>query len=359
MPFRRRVWEAVLCFLFLLLEHSQARAARAISAVIRSAKSPTNATQESGFVFLHLSSIEYERHIDEISGANLSAAHIRFQPLYCQWEEQWRPEPEAHTLYGRHTDYVQVWSNELIPSTGFIDPNFCNPTTVYPRSDTFYDVDTHGWVISRELFHFSGHGHTVIPDEDLRGRIATTVYGDAGFEYLGSGYFFLSGGDNVSSRIGAIREAYGDIAIDHVALTLFDNCVIGDVRVRYELFAPETMTVFAYNDKGVLKQAELDGYMVGAVAAGHVSAEHVLSGVLNEDFLYFWEQKVIVVLLAWAIWAHSGNPTDRLWLFALIGTMMLWLKSFLRQTQWFRPAYCGPISLAVWIAWFVRGPRLI
>jgi hypothetical protein len=117
------------------------------------------------------------------------------------------------------------------------------------------------------------------------------------------------------------------------------------------------MTVFAYNEKGVLKKAKFEGYLIGAVAVGHVSAEKVLSEIVSGEFLYFWEQKMIVGILAWSIWVNTRNPIDRIWHFTLVGSGMLWLRSFLWETPSFCAAKLGPPVLVIWVIWLLRSLR--
>jgi hypothetical protein len=123
-------------------------------------------------------------------------------------------------------------------------------------------VRADGWTISEELFDLCETDRYPVLGDDAKQKMSEIIYEESAFSYLSVGFFFRSGGESIESRVARMWQAHGRIGMDHVAHNLFDNCLISDVRVRSELFGPENMTVFAYNDHGGLKKSESKEYLI-------------------------------------------------------------------------------------------------
>jgi hypothetical protein len=331
------IWEFALCLLFLIFDHADSRPWRTVQTLIRSATSPLtpSAANSSGFVFLHLN---WEPNL-----TNLSRGWVKRR--YCGWRE---------ILIGEFTEYRRVWSDEPIPSDDFLDPNYRNPSTPCPGYEFSVDRQIGEWVLSKELFD-STSTHFLRPSEKMPFEQIYANYVNAGYEPLGQGYACISAAGDLRARVAEVWQEYGEIGNDHVAAMIMENCHVGDVCVRIEIFDPEEVTVFAYNDQGVLKKGEFEGYTIGRVVQGTLRETEVLTELPVDEPMYLFERCLIVALLVWSIWVSASDPSDRNWRFTLVGSTMLWLRSCMWNTVWFDPKKWGPLALAVWIARVVKG----
>jgi hypothetical protein len=179
------------------------------------------------------------------------------------------------------------------------------------------------WMLNEELFDSHMTTHYLVPPLTGPFKAIYSEYVALGFEPLHLGYSCISAAGDLPARIAKVRQDYGPISDNHMAAMIKENCHIGDVCMRAEVFDLDEVTVVAFNDRGVLKKGEFEGRMIGGVVKGRVSEAEVLTELQSDKPMYVWERGLIIALLAWSLWASARDPSDRNWQFALVGSAML------------------------------------
>jgi hypothetical protein len=269
---------------------------------------------------------------------------IRFHSQYCQWIEE--PLSDLDLVASRYlVSYSTRWENDLFPDDTFVDRNYRNSiTTRIPSWSKTMNIAAKNLTISEALFTSAPLNAVHIPTSAELLAFNASRYASLGFSYIGRGYYYLSGKRNLAKRLRKIRSLHSRAAENAVVEILMANCKVGDVRFRYELFAPDTLSVFGWSEKGVVTVRNKCGLLFGGVSAGFVRSEVLLAHVAAFRSTWaIWIQRVLAVLMLLYVWS-PGNADGRVWRLCLGGVLFGIVRFVVWRRSWLAHVFVNSIA---------------
>jgi hypothetical protein len=330
-----------LTSLYIVCDFISARHFNAISDAINASTwcTPDNLTGIPGFVHLHVTSPPYSVAYNPLVNYSVPGTAVRFRPEYCQCVQTVRPG--RFFVPGPFPKYHTIWNDTLIPDGDFVDRNYRrNPTELLPSFFTLMPINLPNLTISELLFEpledasFSEYFH--MPEPQDLASFNHSQFAELGFQYIGRGYYFRSGTQDLESRMSRIRRANPTADQDQLVDLLMANCKVGDVRVRNEVFSPDCLTIFGFHDRGNISCGSVKTIRVGGIAAGVLTpSELLLQRISYREQWSVAAQRFVTGFLLCFLWFSTALNYRALWLVGValvlaVGRAFVW-----RGFEWF------------------------
>lgn len=295
-------------------------------------------------------------HYDEQTGISVYGGFIDFVFQYCQWKEIIEENDITNTILGvpELGPYTKrVWSKSQLDSSRYRDRNVHNPVDVpnFNSWKIYNDVRVENLTLNSSMFWnnlpFQYYG---LSDEEIADFNQSALF-EQGFFYIGSGWFYrpYRGQADLESRLAKYNSTK----------KLMDKCDPGDVRVRFQLFAPKMISVVGYKDGNMIRPGNYKDYMYGAVSRYDEDVQGVLSDWLERDDTsgyVIWAVPGILMTF-WTYFRQRGKRVLTMFLtaFAVMAVRsILWNGGLMNPYVW-----CPLFVLCIPVyRWLIRNERL-
>ncbi|OHT14064.1 hypothetical protein TRFO_15567 [Tritrichomonas foetus] len=280
--------------LYCLLEINNSRFPNIAEPIIRNTtkidiNDPPNIT---GFVYFIVKNSIYPEVQDDYFNVNCFGGRIRRTIEYCMYKVEDNLNFGFASPYPE--DYFLSWVSRPINSSRFLNKNYVNPPTIHIDMTQIYQNVTYGNVtVSDKFFHNITNLFYIDPQKNGDFDNFTKSEAAKNFTYIKRGYFYYSIKgkafleqklENIESKIRYNYRKIEDQELFHEANRyLFSNCNPGDVRVKFEVYAPLHATFFGYMKNFTLYPLYIDNMRFGATMRGTASLK---------ELVYYYEPDV-------------------------------------------------------------------
>jgi hypothetical protein len=346
---------------FLIAEGAYARVTHAIQKATRNAPMLRSARQADGapdgFVFLQGPIKRFYLQDPLFPALNASAAALYRRVEICRPGELPAAPSFLPDRPGPWFEESQLIWKKNRPAALFKSANFSGPFSLI-------GLNVSDRLLTSAIFHMQPHNPSREPPA---GSLPD------GFSYFERGTLFASATIPVRERIKQAKEGslassdtmrdiafsfFGVVVINYGApqlrfgpremtnrqafAAIQERCEPGDIRIRYLKFAPENVSIIAFKHNDMLEPGIIDGFQIGAVAPGRMTAEDTLASIVApyEEKLAFPKFLTCVGSIAMLFLIVRGL-TRR----TLLIVFLTWATGMLRSLVW-RSGVLQPIYWA-------------
>ena len=278
------------------------------------------------FVYISTKNVLYSTLVDNDFNMQINAGYFKRNVEFCQWEETKTIEKVGDREIPRFS-YQKIWANHQIDSNSF------NETGYYfnPKIQTISDAHIRGKIkvgsydISANLTNI-GSTSRFIPSMPQIATFTTTMMQQQ-FRYIGNGVFYHEyqpGSTPLFNQYFGYGIVNGELPKDAMNM-LFGNCNAGDVRVRFEYWAPAQLSVIGYREGDEIQMREFDGVNIGALAAGNVTSDALIEDHRSNSVFLLWFSRVVYIIVAYFAVTLSRGKRSLIPIFA--GAFVIYLTN--------------------------------
>lgn len=307
------------------------------------------------FVYIHGKRINYSTIKDPRTNITLRGSIVRRRVQYCQWTE---------STTSSDSTYYKIWTNKPreSPSSRRINPQ----KTFLQSTKNILKTYVGDYLLDDSLFSEEPPLRRFKPSKE---QIALFNISEMkkNYEYLGDGWFYHSYDSNLEKRLEKLsRTPSTQIFMDSFQIfvspfisfrpnsiysppkptrvnlidTLFEHCKAGDQRMRYDVFAPESITAVGWLNDTVIQAKERNQLRIGSVAKGEEDLSTMLQETIANSKIYATLGRVILsIYMVYMIVHYSSDYKKRSWYSVMAGFGMLIFKGVLWGKQYYNPYY--------------------
>ncbi len=222
-----------------------------------------------------------------------SAKLTRTVEMY-QWKESCKTDNNGN----ERCSYSKQWSDELINSNSFANPNYSNPSTMPYSSDTYYaqNVKLGAYNVNSDLLNqLNTNTKVTVTDNQNSMRAGLNA----------SGYYYT----NVQNN----------------------NPQIGDVRISFSYSNASNVSILAIQSNNTFTPFEsTNGYSIYELQEGIMDGKEILNKLTNENNTLKWVLRLIGTIFVIGGFAVMISPLQRLANFIpILGTIFGWVSGFI------------------------------